>query len=301
MASNEADSANAALAFTGERFTPECLREIYYEHWHRYAWATQWVEGLRVLDAACGEGYGSHLLATHADRVDGVDIDPVAIEHARSRYVADGLNFHQASILELPFPDHQFDCVVSFETLEHLVEHDPLLGEFQRVLKPTGFLILSSPDKKTYSDNTGYQNEFHLRELYRHELEALLGRHFQHWRLLGQKLMFQSALWPIKASDSSATQHLIAEADGQVSAPMQPVVAPMYFVALAAQDPTNLPDQTPLSLFSDRNESVYAHYYDVVRKHIQAEREVAAREREIERLQQLKTPLWTRLKQLLTG
>ena len=56
-------SDDAALPFTGERFTPECVREIWYEHWHRYAFARRLGAGRRVLDAACGEGYGSALLA----------------------------------------------------------------------------------------------------------------------------------------------------------------------------------------------------------------------------------------------
>ena len=62
-------SAGAALDFTGERFTPECVREIWYEHWHRYALVRAWAGGRRVLDAACGEGYGSALLAQVADSV----------------------------------------------------------------------------------------------------------------------------------------------------------------------------------------------------------------------------------------
>ena len=61
------------LSFTGERFTPECVREIWYEHWHRYALAARYAAGRRVLDAACGEGYGSALLARHAKDVVGVD------------------------------------------------------------------------------------------------------------------------------------------------------------------------------------------------------------------------------------
>src|SRR5689334_11915356 len=77
-----------ALPFTGERFTPECVREIWYEHWHRYAFARRLVQGKRVLDCACGEGYGSALLADGAAEVVGVDIDAAAIAHAEERYGA---------------------------------------------------------------------------------------------------------------------------------------------------------------------------------------------------------------------
>lgn len=295
-----ADSADTALEFTGERFTPECVREIFYEHWHRYAWAAGLVNGLNVLDAACGEGYGSHLLAHSAARVDGVDIDPQAVAHAKVRYATDHLRFHTASALELPFPDDRFDCVVSFETLEHLAEHDQLLREFRRVLKPDGFLIISSPDKKTYSDDTGYNNEFHVRELYRDELEQLLAQHFPSWRLFGQKLMFQSVLWSMHNESPAGAQHLLAEPDGAIASGTQPIAAPLYFIALAAASAESLPDAAGLSLFTDRAESVYQHYNDEVGKHIRAGELLAEREREIARLNQLKTPLWTRLKQRLT-
>src|SRR5437762_11235071 len=74
------------LTFTGERFLPDCAGEIAYEHWHRYAFARRFAAGKQVLDAACGEGYGSALLATVAHSVVGVDIDATSISHASSRY-----------------------------------------------------------------------------------------------------------------------------------------------------------------------------------------------------------------------
>ena len=142
-----------SLEFTGERFTPECVREIWYEHFHRYALAARWCDNARTLDAACGEGYGSALLARSAISVEAVDISEQAITHASQRYEQLGnLTFHVADCINLLFDDDEFDRVVSFETLEHLAEHDQLLAEFRRVLKPGGFLILSSPDKATYSD-----------------------------------------------------------------------------------------------------------------------------------------------------
>ena len=75
-----------ALDFTGERFTPECVREIWYEHWARYAFALEFAQGKRVLDAACGEGFGSALLARTAREVTGVDISAQAVAHAQARY-----------------------------------------------------------------------------------------------------------------------------------------------------------------------------------------------------------------------
>ena len=84
----------ADITFTGERFVPGCAGEIAYEHWHRYAFARQFVAGKRVLDAACGEGYGSALLASVAASVVGVDIDAPAVAHAAERY-GDGEAFQR--------------------------------------------------------------------------------------------------------------------------------------------------------------------------------------------------------------
>ena len=113
------------LEFSGERFTPECEREIWYEHIHRYAFAALWCKDARVLDAACGEGYGSALLAANAASVTGVDISAQADQHAGQRYSEqDGLEFSVANCTQLPFDSDQFDIVVYFETLEHLAQQE---------------------------------------------------------------------------------------------------------------------------------------------------------------------------------
>src|SRR5213593_900297 len=72
--------------FTGERFVPSCSGEIAYEHWHRYAFARRFAAGKRVLDAACGDGYGTALLGTVAASVAGIDVDIATIDHARATY-----------------------------------------------------------------------------------------------------------------------------------------------------------------------------------------------------------------------
>src|SRR5512146_3443739 len=115
-----ADTDSPALPFTGERFTPECVREIWYEHWHRYAFAREFARGKRVLDAACGEGYGSALLAGTAARVLGVDIADDAIAHARARYMRANLRFERGACTALDVPAASFDLAVSFETVEHV-------------------------------------------------------------------------------------------------------------------------------------------------------------------------------------
>ncbi|RPH96512.1 MAG: class I SAM-dependent methyltransferase [Lysobacterales bacterium] len=270
------------LEFTGERFTPECLREIRYEHVHRYAFACDLVRGRVVLDAACGEGYGARLLATAAARVTGVDLSAAAVEHARGRYRLPNLSFEAADCRRLPFADGSFDCVVSFETLEHLADQDDLLREFRRVLQPAGFLLISSPDKAVYSERLGNRNEYHVRELYRDELEALLRAHFPACRLWGQKLGFHSAIWSLEPAAGVAFQQ---ESGGEIRQGSAPLQDPVYFLALCAATEAALPAVgAGLNLFDDAGESVYAHYYHEIRKNMAAGEVLAGRERELERL-----------------
>lgn len=286
-------SDKPTLEFTGERFTPECVREMAYEHWHRYAWAAELVEGLDVLDAACGEGYGSHLLAARAKSVVGVDIGEEAVLHARERYRRDNLRFDRGDATELPHEDDHFDVVVSFETLEHLEAQETLLAEFRRVLRPNGFLLVSSPDRKTYSEETGYDNPFHVRELYRDELESMISATFPAYRLYGQKLMFVSALWDL--GDGKGRQFLTDD-EGSVGAAEAPDYPPLYFVVVAAAEVSSLPTVPGLSLYADRDESVYQHYNEEVARHIRAGHLLAEREAEIERLRaRLARPWWRRI------
>ncbi len=290
-----------SLEFTGERFTPECEREIWYEHYHRYVLAARWCAGARTLDAACGEGYGSAILASSAASVQGVDVSAEAIMHAKQRYgQLPGIGFQVADCTSLPYDDNEFDRVVSFETLEHLSAHDQLLSEFRRVLKPAGCLILSSPDKAIYSDAQNTVNEYHVRELYREDLEALISRHFPAHRLLGQKLMFHSAIWPLDGVESVSLDQLSA---GEKRSPESITQAPMYFIALCAADKASLPDvDGRLWLFDDHEESVYQHYHGEIRRHIAAGGIIAGLEKEIGELRDRsgqpgpqKTSWWQRL------
>jgi 2-polyprenyl-3-methyl-5-hydroxy-6-metoxy-1,4-benzoquinol methylase len=271
------------LEFTGERFTPECEREIWYEHFHRYVLAAQWCADKRTLDAACGEGYGSSLLAKSAASVEAVDISDLAIVHAQNRYgTLRGLSFRKADCTDLPFDDDEFDRVVSFETLEHLAEHERLLSEFRRVLKPDGCLILSSPDKAVYSDELNTVNEHHVKELYREEFEALIARHFPASHILGQKLMFNSAIWSLNGIDQVTIDQFSKDKVGRPATVTHP---PVYLIALCAADSASLPgiDQR-LWLFDDREESVYQHYYGEIKRNMAAGGIIAGLEKEIEAL-----------------
>lgn len=167
------------MKFTGERFIPTVVDtddEIKIEHMQRYYAIQDIVEGKVVLDAACGEGYGTNMLSEYALKVYGLDIDEETIEHAKEKYTKANIEYQQGSIEELPFPNDYFDVVVSFETIEHVNEEiqATFLKEIKRVLKADGTLIMSTPNKKIYSDYRNYTNPFHVKEFYKNEYYSFL-------------------------------------------------------------------------------------------------------------------------------
>lgn len=164
--------------WTGERLETFVYNECTIEHLHRYAIAKDLVKNKIVLDIACGEGYGANLLADAAKHVTGVDIDSRTIHQAAKKYCKSNLKFMAGRVEHIPLPDHSVDVVVSFETLEHTTEHTKMLQEVKRVLKPGGIAIISTPEKKEYSDATGYINPFHVKELYEHQFTALVRQFF---------------------------------------------------------------------------------------------------------------------------
>ncbi len=183
---NDSDnkSIDNELAFTGERFVTNLIdKYIVAEHYQRYNAVLEIVKGKKVLDAACGSGYGTALMATAAESVVGIDISAETIAYAQSKYAEPkNASYVEASIAELPFKDHSFDVIVSFETIEHVTEElqDSFLKEIKRCLKEDGMLIMSSPDKRTYTDLTGHINEFHIKEFYVDEFESFLKREFKY-------------------------------------------------------------------------------------------------------------------------
>lgn len=134
--------------FTGERAMPLATNmdmAVMQEHWARYNHVLPLCTGKRVLDVACGSGYGSDLLAQSAKGVTGGDISHDAISYCKAHYHRPNLSFGVMDIRKLPFSDNSFDMVVSFETLEHILEGDLFLKEVCRVLSDKGSLAISTP------------------------------------------------------------------------------------------------------------------------------------------------------------
>jgi len=154
------------------------FNETTIEHLHRYAIAKEFVKGKTVLDIACGEGYGTSLLADEALSVKGVDIDSSVIEKAKRKYTKPNLNFLLGSTEQIPFVDQSFEVVTSFETIEHTSEHEKMMSEIKRVLKPNGLLIISTPDKLNYADKRNHRSPFHIKELYSEQFHELISMYF---------------------------------------------------------------------------------------------------------------------------
>ena len=198
------------MEFTGERYVPNLdSPEISYEHWHRYIYATQFVRDKVILDVACGEGYGSCLLAQSARQVIGVDISRETIDHAANKYVLPNLRFEVGSLASTGVKDSDVDGVVCFESIEHIGEEDQeaFLREVKRVLRPDGFLLISTPNKLLYSDAPNYRNEFHVREFHVNEFRSFLEKAFVHVMLLGQRIYPVSYVWTLDGAPSPVVEH----------------------------------------------------------------------------------------------
>jgi len=218
------------LTWTGERYLPELEGNIALEHLHRYAMACQLAKGRQVLDIACGEGYGSAMLAEVAQRVIGVDISQDVIAHARLKYRKGNLEFKAGSCSGIPIQDASVDLVVSFETIEHDDQHEAMLSEIKRVLSPNGVLIISSPEKLEYSVLANYSNPYHVKELYRDEFEKLMASHFKHIAMYGQRVIYGSGiLQEEKISDAAS----FSRENGTIKV-TKGIARPLYLIAVAS-------------------------------------------------------------------
>ncbi len=251
---NGAAAPPGQLAWTGERFVPSLSGQIALEHLHRYALACGLAGGKRVLDVACGEGYGTALLAGSALSVTGVDVDAAAIAHASGKYGNASTRFLQGSCTSLPLPDACMDLVVSFETVEHVDDHEAFFAEIERVLTPEGLLLISSPDKAEYERGRSEPNPFHVHELTRDAFEQALRARFRNVSMAGQRIVAGSAIFASGEDAEAPGRYVVRFGSGDFfrleSAPALP--AGLYCVALCSNGP--LPPMT-VGLFENPEES----------------------------------------------
>ena len=168
-------------------WTPPWLR---HQHVARYRWAVDQCRGSLVLDAACGNGYGSRILK-EGGSVISADIAAEAIADARAIAGSRDLQLALADTTGLPFPDGAFGAYVSFETIEHVRDDAAYVAEARRVLRKGGLFLCSTPNRRIVNPGNTIAdapfNPFHVREYTMSELESVLRKSFDHVTLLGQR------------------------------------------------------------------------------------------------------------------
>ncbi len=174
------------LALTGERTLPDVPEENYWYRRHLvvYEWIAERVAGRRVIDMACGEGYGSNVLAGSAASVVGVDANPEAHEHARLRYVRPNLRFERDLVESFSEP---CDAVVFLQTIEHVRDPDAMLEHFHTMLEPEGVAYISTPNLLTLAPPGAEKSEnpWHVKEYRAEEFRELCEAQFGQVELLG--------------------------------------------------------------------------------------------------------------------
>ena len=226
-------SDNLKLEWTGERYVPQLRGSIGLEHLHRYAYACQLVTNKTVLDIACGEGYGTEMLSRSARRVYGVDNNRKTIAHAKNKYGSYRVKFLEGSCQSIPLSDGSVDVVVSFETIEHITEHEKMLGEIRRVLRPGGVLIISSPDKEQYDALQPTANRFHQKELGLAEFESLLEGSFKNCRFFGQRTVSGSEIYGLGTRPQTQAVFEFGSLPDD-SVPNKKCLKPTYIVAVCS-------------------------------------------------------------------
>ena len=262
------------MEFTGERVIPgEVDPDLWNEHLSRYAFAARFAQlllsdrraapngsvqttevpgataaggspdsaGLRVLDAGCGAGYGTAHLASLGPtlQVVGIDHSEEALAYARAHYAEPNLRFAHGDCLALEFPDGEFDLVVAFEVLEHLSEPTKFLEQARRMLCPSGHLLVSTPNRRYYSEERGYVNPFHTREYDASEFDALLAGFFPERVVFAQNHAPAIAFFPCGMQQSSTDG---SGGAARFGAPSQAADQPHFLVAVCARQPGTVPE-----------------------------------------------------------
>ncbi|MGJ5814186.1 methyltransferase domain-containing protein [Paludibaculum fermentans] len=221
------------VEFTGERLVPgQVDQDLLNEHMSRYAFAARLARNKRVLDIACGMGYGSFELSKHAARVVGLDVSDEAVNAARDRYQAPNLQFLTAPAQQIPLDDHSFDLIVAFEVIEHLADWEALLGQAKRLLAPGGQFIVSTPNKLFYAETRRLAgpNPFHVHEFEFAEFHSELSRFFP-----SVTMFLQNHVQAISFHPTPGGSGLVAELEAG-SAPAQPETS-HFFLAVCALAP----------------------------------------------------------------
>lgn len=252
-----------------ERFDPaEQNGRIVYEHLHRYAFCREFVTGRRVLDLACGTGYGTAILGTSAAEVTGVDISAAAIRTARKRYARENVRFAIGDCFDLPFENGSFDVVVANEMIEHVEDHAALIAEIRRVLADKGLLLVSTPNKPVYN-RYKTPNVFHVAEMEVPEFRKLLTDRFKYVQMTGTRMALLSVAYALDLEEGCASGNLNAarihlatgESAGEPKIEMGELQLsdPEYVLAICSDAPLERPPLSSSIFFDERQDLWLEH------------------------------------------
>lgn len=219
------------VEFTGERVIPgQVDTDLWNEHMARYHFARRLSRNRRVLDLACGAGYGAAALTGSAQHVTGLDISPEAVAYAREHYTFDNLKFLEGDSTKVPLPDGSFDLITAFELIEHLSDWRAMLGEVRRLLAHAGQFIVSTPNKLYYAETREKvgPNPFHAHEFTYAEFEAGLREFFPYVSLFVQNHAAGVVFQPVKPSSGADLKLETTQPDPE---------AAHFFLAVCAATP----------------------------------------------------------------
>lgn len=178
--------ADKHILVSAQNFTSKEEYVLQQMHTYAYLQVAALTENKNVLDLGCNTGYGSNILLPSAKKIVGVDISADAISVAKKRYSGKDIDFMIIDGKELPFPDHEFDIVISCQVIEHIVDYNLYLSEIKRVLSPNGIVIFTTPNALLRLD-PGMKpwNQFHVHEFNHLDLNTLLSKFFSEVYVLG--------------------------------------------------------------------------------------------------------------------
>lgn len=238
--------------WTGERLIPnigENVPEGYIEHLTRYYFAQNMSNNKEVLDIASGEGYGTYLLSQKASSVLGIDIDPLAVEHASAKYINDNLKYECRSAFDTKLTTNKFDLITCFEMLEHIYEQEELIDEVSRIIKDDGVFMISTPNKYISETEVHVEekNHFHVKELYFHEFKSLMESKFPYCNFYSQRVYSVGQIWNLngcKGVTESVSLEIQGENHRKINLKDRTAV---FFIAIVSKKPLNLPNEFNLT------------------------------------------------------
>ena len=189
----KAGSRSDTLADSIERIIPETCGQSpekyleYLRHFFAYnVVRTLLSEQSSVLEIGCGDGYGASYLSQYVQHITGLDIYENVIHHASQKYQSERCAFQVYDGLHIPYQSQMYDAAIAFQVIEHIRDDRYFLTELQRVIKPDGMCILTTPNGM-YRIKQGAKpwNRFHVREYYPNELERILKTLFADVRIWG--------------------------------------------------------------------------------------------------------------------